>query len=145
MVILAAETKSLAGNFRKPPGGGVFIFASLAENNRKKTPPPWGFCRETPVSLLVLILKVQNFSPFTFFWSFSNFKFNFVFWTSFDPKKFIAKNSSSWRFRIFCANSLKYVVALFWEREGQLWFSFTPNVICVPWKFEKKTVWTFLA
>ena len=27
----------------KSPRGGVFIFASLAENNRKKSHPPWGF------------------------------------------------------------------------------------------------------
>ena len=47
--ISPAKTKYKAWNLRKPPGGGVFIFASLAEKNRKKTPPPWGFCRETPV------------------------------------------------------------------------------------------------
>ena len=33
----------------KTPRGGVFIFASRAEKNRKKTPPPWRFCRESPV------------------------------------------------------------------------------------------------
>ena len=45
----AAKTKFKVWNLRKPPGGGVFIFASPAEKNRKKTPPPWGFSRETPV------------------------------------------------------------------------------------------------
>ena len=43
------ENKIKALNSRKAPGGGVFIFASLAEKDRIKTPSPWGFSRETPV------------------------------------------------------------------------------------------------
>ena len=43
MIISYAETKSKAWNLRKRPGGGIFIFASLAEDKRQKTHPMGGF------------------------------------------------------------------------------------------------------
>ena len=34
-----------------PQGGGVLFLARLIEKRWKKTPPPWGLFRETPVSV----------------------------------------------------------------------------------------------
>ena len=48
-VLSVAETKSKAWYLRKPPGSEVFIFSSHIENNRKKIPPPYGFCRGIPL------------------------------------------------------------------------------------------------
>ena len=44
-VLSVAETKSKAWYLRKPPWSEVFIFSSHIENNWKKIPPPYGFCR----------------------------------------------------------------------------------------------------
>ena len=48
-VLSVAETKSKAWYLRKPPWSEVFIFSSHIENNRKKIPPPYGFCRGIPL------------------------------------------------------------------------------------------------
>ena len=44
------STKDLKTH-EKPQGGGVFFWARLSWNMWKKTPPPWGFSRKTPVVL----------------------------------------------------------------------------------------------
>ena len=39
---------------RKAPGGGVFIFASLAQKTEKKNPPPLGLFPRNPYTVFLL-------------------------------------------------------------------------------------------